>query len=399
MILAFGLILIFSVVSQAQNVALVIGGVQALRTPFEMLKNKNTHDCFLASEDYGITQLTSAEIFGCPGEESILIADYPTTVQWASGIFWEARQEPLVCGGINCYVTDYCANYDYCAGEFLETCYTWNAASNTWSHTGYLINAQSRFHMGQITSPAEGWNKDPIVLGGLGGDPDGYEYECIYDTAVLKDDTWIKHKKWPDFRDYSVQSWGDECMTQIDNEVYVLNDEYFDNTTVTNLETWETRPIFEGQMDDAWQNCNDGCFCVPMEKGGKKGIYLQFGAWLNLEDERVEYLAPPTDEFNKIDGLNGLPTAFGPMDCVDLEGCYSTTRVEQYDIETDSWKFLGDLAESRYFATVVEIPDSVCSLLPKNGNIDSTTTFPSNSASINGPFLGVLAATLASMVG
>ena len=357
LVYVFALLCIYgSTIADAKNVALVVGGNEYNGFP-KLLLPRSTETCLVGIQDYNIKQLQSAEIFGCPGEASIEVADFPLISVGAAGIFWDSEQVPLVCGGVDCYYND----NEMATGNVTNQCFTFDAEANAWNEVEALLNNRVLHFMGQITSESAGFAMDPLVVGGIGFDSGTFVE--VTKTSVLSNQAWQAHEHFFGlYNNYSV-AFGDSCLAQIDNNLYQLS-QY--EATVTDLDTWTTTSIFPGGLEEPWGPCFDVCYCIPMEKDGRKGIYLESGAWLNIDDETFEALAEPLTYFSYLSSFNGLPTVFGQYSRTDGANLISNTRVEQYNREIDQWVVIGDLKHRRSVPTVVEIPESFCSLIGRS---------------------------------
>ncbi len=109
------------------------------------------------------------------------------------------------------------------------------------------------------------------------------------------------------------------------------------------------------------------------------GILLRNGYWYNIEEntwqqQRFPPYANVAPEPDAVWKFRGKPTIFGSTVC-EGDGTCIYTGIEQYDLNTNTWKHLGRLTQTRVFHDVIEVPASFC-------DFDDNPLLPTSSAAM-----------------
>jgi len=155
----------------------------------------------------------SVELFGCPAQESVPVANYPGGPSYlVAGAYVESIDAALVCGGISTPGFD-----------TSDRCFQWDS-SNQWTEVEHLIIPRQGHVM------VNGPNLDdrpemerPIILD-FNNPSEAYNY-----------DNWDLYKSLPNRGIWS----SSDCVVQVGNLVYFAQQ----TVEVLDLETWEIKTI------------------------------------------------------------------------------------------------------------------------------------------------------------
>ncbi len=165
----------------------------------------------------------SVELFGCPGYQgqSLPLEDYPLNIFLTGGMYWEAENKVLVCGGSSCPAgsegTENC--------EITTDCYEYTPG-NGWQNFSSLERPKWSHIMANIININDEGSDDryPAVIGlDLGTE--------IYNTL---EGGWESYENAPDTLWRTV-----ECLIQFEDYIYNLRFEF----TRLNTLTWETETL------------------------------------------------------------------------------------------------------------------------------------------------------------
>jgi len=221
---------------EAEEIALIIGGVWIPELP-------------------GDRVLSSVEIFGCDGRNTIEVEDYPITGTYLPGaVFLADKAEVLVCGGFGCP-----GGAPRCSDRL--DCHTFSLITGQWTDAPQMNAARFNYLMALAPDAEAGESKElkPVVLG---SGPD---------TEILDDGEWRPYLP----LEYS--SWqGSGCMVQNGDFVYVIQEEI----VVLDLTRWSFT-----SLGDAPTNFARPRQCTYTIIDGQAGIFLRFGYWFSLVTE------------------------------------------------------------------------------------------------------------------
>jgi len=174
------------VFGQEDSVAIIIGGY--------------------TQDNDGIDEvLGSVEVFGCSGEETLPLEDFPVDRHGLAGVYLPAEEALLVCGG----------DTGELSNNLRSECFQWTQA-NGWKPVRAMPTERS-YHLLALRPDRDGnfdTSSNVVAIGGLGNpsyDTDLYEY----DLGI-----WTPHGEMPyNFLD------SQSCLIQHGNKVIFINNE------------------------------------------------------------------------------------------------------------------------------------------------------------------------------
>ena len=278
--------------------------------------------------------LRTAELFGCPGRDSIPVKDYPLGSYLHAGVYIASSNRVLVCGGYSC---------DGGECTVRKNCYhfspDWNVwsemqefSSPRWGHIMPLLNDLN------VTQPQQ----TPVAMG-LERDTE------IYDGNL---------HDWRGYIDLPETSWySTGCFLQHENGlIYDLRIDAVE----FDPNTWQTRNL--GQLPISVARVGR-CGSI-IKDDGEEGLLSKYGFYYRIADHTVLPMTTPpyprhVQEPNCMATWRNKPTLFGVPRC-NGEGVCVPTAVWQFDPNAEQWVDMGDLTEPRIMHSVVEVPVEFC---------------------------------------
>ncbi len=279
------------------------------------------------------------ELFGCSGEISIRLPDYPNSTYLPGATYLEEEDRVLSCGGITCPSMLAC--------QMRSECHYWSPDSGEWGEEGPpLLMPRSNFLMAQV------FNFDAA------GDPDGEVPVPLVLGSRVETEIFVPStSNWTYYHPIEDDQWvGLGCLVQHEDLVY--NVRY--RVETLNTSEWTFGQIGE-DLPDALVNPGR---CAHTEIDGRQGIFTRYGYFFDLNATEWEKRAvPPYDSVarmpNEMFSFRGRPTVFGYPTC-GSEGSCVNKDIVQYLAESDEWVKIGEMLETRTLHEVVTLPSSAC---------------------------------------
>ncbi len=277
--------------------------------------------------------LDSVELFGCSdnsnSSSSISLPSFPGGgIYLTAGAFIPTEEKVLVCGGYGCSSS--------CGAR--RECFSWSPASpEVWRREPPLKRPRWLHFMAMVAK------ERPVVLGGRGG---GEITEVLEEAGG-----------WRSYRNLS-GGWFSlaGCLAHNGGRVYSLGQDLVE----LKLASWKLSRLPAGVVYKGG--------CAVAKAGGKEGIFVRSGHWLDLRTLTWHLKATPPsrpseeeEEEQALWSFRGRPTVFGSPRC-NGSGSSSCSSVEvaQYSPEADRWEAVGRMRRPRTYHEVVEVPGFFC---------------------------------------